>query len=302
MNPRPHATNPRNRRAARLVALALGAGLLLGSLDASAARLGGGRSSGLYRPQITRSTPVSPARADARTQTAPKADARATTSAATAGAPRRNSWLGPLAGLAAGLGLGALLAHLGMAPALGSWLLLALLALGGFALLRALTRAPRARSALATGTPWQTPGEASPRQDWNGVGAPAAAQGAGDGFDSETFIGRARDVFVQLQQANDRGDLDALQDATTPELFEQLQRDLIRRGSAAQNTRVLSLQADMLEHVEHPRAELVSVRFSGLLQEQPQAGGAESFDEVWHFSRPRDRSTGWLLAGIQPTA
>ncbi|MDE2121555.1 MAG: hypothetical protein KGJ64_12745, partial [Betaproteobacteria bacterium] len=119
------ASRTRRRRpaVARLAALALGAGLLLSSLDASAARLGGGRSSGMYRPNVTRNAPVSPAPAGAQRQGTQQAAQQAAPRAGTApAAPRRNSWLGPLAGLAAGLGLGALLAHLGMSPALGSWL------------------------------------------------------------------------------------------------------------------------------------------------------------------------------------
>ncbi len=303
MHARTPASNPgrRGRQAARVIALALGAALLLASLDAHAARLGGGRASGLYRPQITRSAPVRPADTATRSQANPRADARGTpTAAAPAAPPRRNAWLGPLAGLAAGLGLGALFAHLGLAPALGSWLMVLLLALGGFALLRLVMNGARARGAPAVRAPWQ-PAAAGPRvadaPTWTAGGAAAHAS-----FDADGFVERARDVFLRLQQANDAGDLQALRDASTPELYEQFRRDLIRLGDDAQNTEVLSLQAHMLEHVEHPLAELVSVRFSGLLRGQPAAGAAESFDEVWHFTRPRDRSTGWLLAGIQPMA
>jgi predicted lipid-binding transport protein (Tim44 family) len=41
-----------------------------------------------------------------------------------------------------------------------------------------------------------------------------------------------------------------------------------------------------------------SVRFSGTVREA--AGGApEAFTEVWNLVKPRDGSSGWLLAGIQ---
>ena len=303
MRARTPASNPgrRGRQAARVVALALGAALLLASLDASAARLGGGRASGLYRPQVTRSAPVRPADTGTRNQASPRADTRgAPAAAAPSAAPRRSAWLGPLAGLAAGLGLGALFAHLGLAPALGSWLMVLLLALGGFALLRLLMNGARPRGATAAAAPWSA-AAAGPRV----ADTPARATGGGASqasFDADGFVERARDVFLRLQQANDAGDLQALRDASTPDLYEQFRRDLIRLGDGAQRTEVLSLQAHMLEHVEHPLAELVSVRFSGLLRGQTPADAAETFDEVWHFTRPRDRSTGWLLAGIQPTA
>ncbi len=316
MNPRTLVSRPRHRgrTASLLLALALGAGLLLTSLDASAARLGGGRASGMYRPHVTRTAPVSPAPAGTQRQGATQAEPRAGAAQPAPATPRRNAWLGPLAGLAAGIGLGALFAHLGLAPALGSWLLVLLLAVAGFALLRMISRGARSRGAAAAGTPWQGAGAGAPA--WNDPApaaraaqapapswsSPPAGSASGDAFDTDGFLQRARDVFMRLQQANDRGDLHALQDATTPDLFEQFRRDLIRRGEAAQSTEVLSLQADMLEHVEHPSAELASVRFSGLLREQAQAGSPETFDEVWHFTRPSDRSTGWLLAGIQPMA
>jgi predicted lipid-binding transport protein (Tim44 family) len=309
MSERTPASKPgrRGRHAARVLALVLGAGLLLSSLDAAAARLGGGRASGLYRPNVTRNAPVRPAdsatRNAAGTQTGAQAAARGNAAAPTAGAtPRRNSWLGPLAGLAAGLGLGALLSHFGLAPALGPWLMMMLLGLGGFALLRLFLNAQRARQAPAGPSPWAARSGMAPQDSAEpGPGAAASDAGAQAGFDPDGFVERAREVFLRLQKANDQGDLDALRDASTPELYEQFRRDLIRIGDAAHATEVLSLQAHMLERVEHPLAELVSVRFTGLLRERPQAGSAESFDEVWHFTRPRDRSTGWLLAGIQPT-
>ena len=324
MSERTPASKPgrRGRHAARVLALVLGAGLLLSSLDAAAARLGGGRASGLYRPNVTRNAPVRPADSATRnatgTQTGAQAAARGNAAAPAAGtAPRRNSWLGPLAGLAAGLGLGALLSHFGLAPALGSWLMVLLLALGGFALLRMFLNANRARGVPAGGAPWAAaPGAsgassasyasaASPSPGAAAYAGPATA-GAGAarqaGFDPEAFVERARELFLRLQKANDQGDLHTLRDASTPELFEQFRRDLIRLGDGARGTEVLSLQAHMLEHVEHPLAELVSVRFSGLLRDRAEADEADSFDEVWHFTRPSDRSTGWLLAGIQPTA
>jgi predicted lipid-binding transport protein (Tim44 family) len=297
----------RARHAARALALILGAGLLLSSLDAAAARLGGGRASGLYRPQVTRNAPVRPADTGTRAQAGTRADARGAPAApAPAATPRRNAWLGPLAGLAAGLGLGALLSHFGLAPALGSWLMVLLLALGGFALLRLFLGARRARGMPAAGAAWAAASAGAPAPGAAARAAAAEPLAAGAsmpaGFDAEAFVGSARELFLRLQKANDEGDLQTLRDASTPELFEQFRRDLIRLGDAASSTEVLSLQAHMLEHVEHPLAELVSVRFSGLLRERPQADGADSFDEVWHFTRPSDRSTGWLLAGIQPIA
>lgn len=288
------------RIAARLLALAVAAGLLLSAFDVSAARLGGGRASGLYRPQVTRNASVGPAAAGTQRQGAAQTAGQAQSAAnpriagATAATPQAGRWLAPLAGLAAGLGLGALLSHLGLAPAWGSWLMVLLFALAGYALLRSLGTGSRARGTSVLGPRWPQAGVAQPHA------APPAAGGAG--FDDQAFVASARELFLRLQQAHDSGDLATLRDSTTPDLFEQFHRDLIRLGDDEQSTEVLSLHAHMLEHVDHPLGELASVRFSGLLREGPRAGAAESFDEVWHFTRPRDRGTAWLLAGIQPAS
>src|SRR5262245_13222594 len=88
---------------ASIVLLALGAAVLAD--DAQAARLGGGRSLGAQR-QMT---------APARQATPPAQQQQP------AAAPQQqgNRWLGPLAGLAAGLGLGWLFAQGGFGSVLG---------------------------------------------------------------------------------------------------------------------------------------------------------------------------------------
>lgn len=67
--------------------------------------------------------------------------------AAPAQQPARNRWLGPLAGLAAGIGLAALFSHLGLgdelASFMSSFLIIALLAFAGIFLFRMLTRGRR---------------------------------------------------------------------------------------------------------------------------------------------------------------
>ena len=81
-----------------LLAVVLTLGLTTVAMDAEAKRLGGGKSFGMQR----QATP--PAKApDATPNAAPAAGAAAGAGAAAA-APKR-SWMGPIAGLAAGLGL-----------------------------------------------------------------------------------------------------------------------------------------------------------------------------------------------------
>ncbi len=109
-------------------------------MDVQAKRLSGGKSSGLQRNMPARTTPDAPPAkpaTPAQGQQAAPANAAAATPAAAA--PKRN-WMGPLAGLAAGLGLAALMSHLGMGEGFANFLMIALLAGGAIFLVMFLLR------------------------------------------------------------------------------------------------------------------------------------------------------------------
>jgi len=55
---------------------------------------------------------------------------------------------------------------------------------------------------------------------------------------------------------------------------------------------------EVLEVAEEGNRYVVSVRFTGETREGDSAA-TETFDEIWHLSKPRQGSGGWLLAGIQ---
>jgi predicted lipid-binding transport protein (Tim44 family) len=118
------------------------------------------------------------------------------------------------------------------------------------------------------------------------------------GFDSAGFLRAAKLNFVKLQMANDSGRLDEIREFTTPELFEDLRRDVAQRGAAAQHTDVARLDADLLEVATQDGSHWASVRFTGTVRESPGMA-AEAFEEVWNLVKPIDGSSGWLLAGIQ---
>jgi hypothetical protein len=95
-------------------------GFALAAQDAEARRLGAGKSFGQQSQNVTRqqsAAPQSPAQASAVNPSLPPAAPQP---------PAGNRWLGPLAGLAAGVGLGALLSHFGMGADAGGLLMLAL--------------------------------------------------------------------------------------------------------------------------------------------------------------------------------
>ena len=89
--------------------------------------------------------------------------------------------MGPIAGLAAGLGIAALMSHLGLGEAFGNFLMLALLAVAAIFLVRFVMRrmgagTPARGPALAgagapAASPWQTPAASERR----GLDMPPAA-------------------------------------------------------------------------------------------------------------------------------
>ncbi len=103
--------------------------LSLAPADADAKRLGGGRPAGMQRAAPSNAAPQ-----NAPAKSATPAPAPATPAAAPATPPKRN-WMGPLAGLAAGLGIAALFSHLGMGAGLGGAMgnILTMLLLAGLA-------------------------------------------------------------------------------------------------------------------------------------------------------------------------
>ncbi|HEX6707009.1 MAG TPA: TIM44-like domain-containing protein [Albitalea sp.] len=274
--------------------------------DVEAKRLGGGLSQGIKRqapaPRQDPATPPQQA-TPSPTQQPAATPGTAGAAAAQAAAPRR-SWLGPVAGLAAGLGLAALMSHLGFGAEFANILTMLLLAVLAVWLVRFLMRrfapAPQARSGLQfAGGPqtpvWrdevapQTPSLATP------VTAPRPALPAG--FDSAEFERAAKTIFIRMQAANDAGNLDDLRQFATPEMFAAFRLDLQDRAGRNQRTDVVKLDAEVLDWAEENGQQIASVRYHGLIREE-QDSVAAPFDEVWHLMRPADASRGWAIAGI----
>lgn len=278
----------------RILAVTLAALLTvaLPSHDAEAKRLGGG---GIKRNVPTQTSPQTPpAQQPASTQqAAPNKQAAATLAAPTA-APKR-SWLGPLSGLAVGLGLAALASHFGFGGEMASLMTLLLLGIVAVVLIRFLIRrfaAPKPALAGAYGASLRA---AEP--SWNPAPAAAGAAAAAS-FDNVEFEKLAKQVFIRLQAANDAGDQDDLRRFTTPQMYASIQQELLERGGQPQRTDVLQLDARVIDVATEDGQQIVSVRFWGLVREK-SGQAAEAFDEVWHLLKAGE---GWLIAGIQQTA
>lgn len=272
--------------------------------DAEAAkRMGGGKSFGSQRDSTTMqrdATPTSP------TQNATTAQRQAQPAAPAAAQPAKRSWMGPLAGLAAGIGLAALASHLGFGEEMASFMMIALLVMGALFVWRmfaARRNAPQQQGMQYAGA---TAGPGTAPQRFEAVApvaasAPAATARAGNipaDFDVEGFLRQAKLNFVRLQAANDKGDVEDIRQFTSPEVFAEIRMQLQERGSETQHIDIVQLDAALLDLVTENDQYIASVRFSGLLREEVTAAPAP-FDEVWHLAKPVSGNRGWVIAGIQ---
>lgn len=294
------------------VFVALVASIALVAPEAEARRIGGGKSIGQQSSKVTQrsAAPQQPA-------AAPQAPARQAGAAAPGAG---NRWLGPIAGLAAGLGLAALAGYLGFGEELASFMLIALLAIAALAVFRVLAgrRAPVGQRPAWQGAGYsqanlgqeatvrysplpqgatqvdqrRTVGPAEP------ASAPTGAWGIPADFDAEGFVRTAKVQFVRLQAAFDAADLADLREFTTPEMYAELALDIGERKGASNRTDVVTLDAQLLG-IETTEAEHVaSLRFTGMVREEAD-GEARPFDEVWNLVKPVSGNGGWVLAGIQ---
>lgn len=302
------------KRFLSLLAIVFTLGLSTVAMEAEAAkRMASGKSMGTQR------------------QAAP--DKAPTAAAAPAAAAPSRSWMGPVAGLAAGLGLAALASHLGFGDELASMLMIGLLAaavmvaIGFFMRQRAAAQRGNATGPGGMRYAHVNPGTARSTNDPSELNTPAyktwtpatggatigSSIGSGIGanigntgripadFDTAAFERNAKVNFIRLQAANDAGDLDDILQFTTPEMFAELKMELADRGAATQKTDVVSIQANVTDVDEDADRYLVSVRFSGAIRDGTQAPD-ESFDEVWHMTKSRQGNGGWILSGIQQNA
>ncbi|RJG02798.1 Tim44 domain-containing protein [Noviherbaspirillum sedimenti] len=292
--------------------------LTVGLSNVEAKRLGGGSSFGKQSQSVNRQA-LPPSSNQASNVAKPAAPAAA---GAAAAAKPASAWKGMLGGALLGLGLGALLSHLGLGGAMASMistiLMVALLAAAAFFIYRMFKRKsgnaepmrPAFANAGAGASGFNTPNIGSrlePAQPAAFTGN-ALASGAADttgasfdvpaDFDSAGFLRHGKSNFIRLQAAWDRADINDIREFTTPEMFAELRLQLQERGASSNHTDVMALDAEMLGIETIGNDYVASVKFHGMIKESENAP-TEPFAEVWNLSKPVNGQGGWLLAGIQ---
>ncbi len=307
--------------------------MVLGSTDAFAKRMGGGKSFGKQSNQVTQRDAAPPANNAAPASPAAQPGAANRPATAAPAAPASRPWGAMLGGLAAGLGLAWLASSLGFGEGFGQVLMLLLAGVAIWMVVRMVMRsrqpnvggmayqgatdaqAPRNYNSNNVGNdasarPWesnQTSFSAAPANASGGsmIGSALGGQqtwGIPAGFDVDGFIAASKTNFMTLQTAWDRGDISSLRAMMTDEMLAEIKTQLADREQASAGqpnvTEVLSLDARLLGIEEFDDVYMASVEYNGLSREDA-AAGPSPFREVWNITRPKNGPGGWLVAGVQ---
>ncbi|MBA4355934.1 MAG: transporter, partial [Novosphingobium sp.] len=222
--------------------------------DAEAKRMGGARSTGISRDSgVMNRQGISskPAAGSAQT-TAPGA------AAPQSGMSR---WMGPLAGIAAGLGIAALLSHFGMGEGMGNMLLILAVVAGIVFAVRWLMRKRQSPAGVqpamqyagaSAGMESRRPADSFTPTSFGGMSAGASGPAATAAhipadFDVEGFLRQSKLNFIRLQAANDRGDMEDIRLFCSPQLAAEVQMQYQERNRQAQETNVMHLDAELLD-------------------------------------------------------
>lgn len=159
----------------------------------------------------------------------------------------------------------------------------------------------------ASARPWEqdhSPASAAAGGSMIGAGLAGGAQNwaVPADFDAPGFLEAAKRNFVTLQSAWDRGDVATLRSMMTDEMLSEVKGQLEERehqsGGQPNQTDVVMIEAQLLGIEDLGHAYMASVEFSGMIREDASAGPSP-FREVWNMTKPKDNSSGWLVAGLQ---
>jgi predicted lipid-binding transport protein (Tim44 family) len=279
--------------------------------EAEARRFGGG-SFGRQSQNVGRMAPAQ--RAQPAQPNRQAAQNQQSQQGAAAQAPGRSGIVG---GLLMGLGLGALLAHLGigghLAGFIGAVLMVALVVIAAKMVFRLIARRqepafhPVSGPQIMQRESFQDTPVTNTPQIGSGISDPASTSGVdgkpftwdipGD-FELNAFLRSAKAYYIRLQAAWDKSNIDDIHEFTTPEMFAEMKLQLKERGTEPNVTDVVSIEAELLGIETIGNEYFASVKFTGTVRENEHAELAD-FTEVWNFTRPVSEEEGWVLAGVQ---
>jgi predicted lipid-binding transport protein (Tim44 family) len=309
--------------------------LFVGQAEA-AKRLGGGKSIGQQSSNVTQRQAAPTQGTTNATATNPAAAAPPAAPAAVA--PKR-PWGAMLGGLAAGLGLAWLASSLGLGPAMGQFLMFALLALvimmamGWFMRSRqkpdsARPTSPFAFQGASTAAQAATPASYRPEnvgndasaRPWerNSMAFDSAGAAGGSmigsgltgsqswgipaGFDTDGFLKSAKANFVSLQAAWDKADIPALRVMMTDTMLKEIQAQLADRAThtgGPVNLTDVVMIEARLLGIEDLGDDYMASVEFSGMIREEPSSGPSPFREVWNMLKSKNGRSGWLVAGVQ---
>ena len=142
----------------------------------------------------------------------------------------------------------------------------------------------------------------------------SAAQATGPSFNSSTadyaaagsmsssgelsLLGECTRIYNAVQTANNLADKNALIAACTPDVSDELCRQINDRGNTQADSQVIRVEVvnnRVLDYRNTQGSEVGSIHFRSLISEN--GAPAEEISELWHFTRKSGSS--WKLAGIE---
>lgn len=155
----------------------------------------------------------------------------------------------------------------------------------------------------ASARPWEhLPGAAQGSMIGAALGESTAKWDVPANFDAQGFVEAAKRNFVTLQAAWDKGDIATLRSMMTDDMLSEIKHQLEAREAESDGqpnqTDVVMIEGKLLGIEDLGDSYMASVEFSGMIREEPSAGPSP-FREVWNMAKPKDNSSGWLVAGLQ---
>jgi len=135
-----------------------------------------------------------------------------------------------------------------------------------------------------------------------GPTSPVQGQAVTPEVDTEFFLGAAKSIFVRMQEAWDKKDMDEVRGFCTPEVASRIEAELNALGDKTTATEVATLDAEITDMWVESKLEWIAVHFTAMMKEQ-EDGAEVSTSEVqehWIFQHdPSGEDPTWYLAGIQ---
>jgi len=150
------------------------------------------------------------------------------------------------------------------------------------------------------------PYSAEPEQAMQGSGSGSSGTMERPTLDEEVFLNAARSIFVRMQAAWDKQDMEEIHRFCRPEVAEHIGQEFESQKQQRNQTEVITLEAQLLESWIESGREWAAVSFHAMMKEQTlDSTGTvvedtnQRITEVWTFNHDSNSDDPtWYLTGI----